>query len=58
MLGDLNVRASQIDGYTWTVGSWINFEVTAELPLVTVPVLHMHVEGDELAGHTLVGTDG
>lgn len=33
-----------IDGYAWSMASWNDFDVTAQLPSVTVPVLHLHVE--------------
>ena len=43
---------NQLDPFVWTVASWRGFDVSAELPAVDSPVLHIHAAGDDLAGHT------
>ena len=43
---------NNLDGFAWTVASWTGFDVTAALPAVECPVLHVHVSGDDRAGHT------
>jgi hypothetical protein len=51
VLRRLQVRNS-LDGLVWQVASWRGFDVTDQLPAVAAPMLHVHVAGDERAGHT------
>lgn len=43
---------NSLDGYIWQVACWRMFDVSAQLPAVTAPVLHIHTAGDARSGQT------
>ena len=48
----MQTLGNDIDGYAWTVRSWLDFDVADELASVEIPAMHVHAAGEDLAGHT------